>query len=146
MKKIIILIAILCSLGLSKTINLIDWKPEYKYKSEDTYTLDEAEAYCKDKKQCYPKREIGRKYRIYQKINNCPSMLTGKMDSYIASAWQIRVFIIECYDKTLYKAVKIGKYGVKRTSHISGFGYGYDYVWKIEKTAKAGVKFNLNKQ
>lgn len=137
MKKIIILIVILCSLGMSKTINMMGWEPEYKYKSNDTYTLEEAKEYCEGKKQCQPRRELGRKYRIYQKILNCPPMLTGKMDSYIGSPSKIRRFINACYDETLYKAVRIEKYPSE---------YGYDYVWKIEKTPKAGVKFNLNKR
>lgn len=136
MKKIIILIAILCSFGMSKTINMMSWEPEYKYKSNDTYTRIEAKEYCEGKKQCQPKRETGNNYRIYQKIVNCPQMLTGKMDSYIGSPARIRHFIDICYDETLYKAVKIEKYPSE---------YGFDYVWKIEKTIKAGVKFNLNK-
>jgi len=137
MKKIIILIAILCSFGMSKTINMMSWEPEYKYKSNDTYTRIEAKEYCEGKKQCQPKRETGNNYRIYQKIVNCPPMLTGKMDSYIGMSYKIRRFINVCYDETLYKAVKIEKYPSE---------YGFDYVWKIEKTPKAGVKFNLNKR
>lgn len=136
MKKIIILLSILCSFGMCKTINIMKWEPEYKYKSDNTYTREEADAYCKDKKQCQLQREPGRKYRIYQKITNCPPILTGKMDSYITSPARIRLFIHKCYDETLYKAVKIEKYPSE---------YGYDYVWKIEKTAIGGVKFNLNK-
>lgn len=137
MKKIIILIAILCGFGISKTINMMGWEPEYKYKSNDTYTREEAEEYCEGKKQCQPKRELGRNYRIYQKITNCPPMLTGKMDSYITSPIRIRRFINSCYDETLYKAVRIEKYPSD---------YGYDYIWKIEKTPKTGIKFNLNKR
>ena len=136
MKKIIILIAILCSFGLSKTINMMGWEPEYKYRSNNTYTLEAPNAYCEGKKQCQPKREPGRKYRIYQKISNCAPILTGNMDSYITSPIRIRIFIKECYDETLYEAIKIEKYPSKS---------GYDYVWKIEKTPKAGVKFHLNK-
>ena len=137
MKKIITLIAILCCMVMGKTINMMGWEPEYKYKSNDTYTYEEAKEYCEGKKQCQPKREIGRTYRIYQKIVNCPPLLTGKMDSYIGSPFEIDRFIDVCYDETLYKAVKLEKYPSK---------YGYDYVWKIEKTIKAGVKFNLNKR
>ena len=136
MKKIIILIAILCGFGMSKTINMMDWKPEYKYKSNDTYTQKEAKKYCEGKKQCLINFETEGNFRIYQKIVNCPPMLTGKMDSYIGMSYKIRLFIDVCYDETLYKAVKIEKYPSK---------YGFDYVWKIEKTIKAGVKFNLNK-
>lgn len=137
MKKIIILIAILCNFGLSKTINMIGWKPEYKYISNDTYTYKEAKEYCEGKKQCQLNREIGRQYRIYQKIINCPPILTGKMDSYITSSLRMHLFIRECYDETIYEAVRIEKYPSEN---------GHDYIWKIKKTAKAGVKFNLNKR
>lgn len=134
MKKIIILIAILCSFGISKTINMIEWEPEYKYKSNDTYSRHDAKEYCEGKKQCVIKREIGNKYRIYQKVANCPPILTGKMDSYIGMSFKLRRFIYVCYDETVYNAVKIGKY------------HSFNYIWKIEKTPKAGVKFNLNKK
>ena len=123
MKKIIILIAMLCCVSIAKTINIMDWYPEYKYKSTETYTRDEAKEYCKGKEDCAMKYEGNtRRMRIYTHVNNCKPVLTGKMDTYIATPSRIRHFIDVCADENMYEAIKLDKYPEK-----------YGYVWKIQK-------------
>ena len=136
MKHLVILVILMSYAAWGKTIDLRDWEPEFKYKSEELYTRDEAESYCKNKKQCVIRYEKkSRDVRIYSKVTNCKPILSGKLDSYISDAYHIRELIELCGDEKIYEAKKIEVY--EQPIH---------YVWKIQKKIKyRGVKFIENK-
>jgi len=126
MKQLTILVILMCYAAWGVTIDLRDWEPEFKYKSEDLYSIEEANAYCEDKDQCVARyEENSREARIYYKVINCKKILTGKADRYIARTHQIFELVNFCGDGKLYEAKKIEEYEQP-----------LEYIWKIEKKTK----------
>ena len=152
MKKIIIFILISAAVSMATTINILNWEPEYKYTSIETYPYQAAKEYCENKKDCEISCEASRgRCTINKTIKNCPALKTGNMDEYIATPFHMHMMVKRCFaleHKLHYEGhvvsfvYKNNRYYVNK---IQKYDNKYGYIFKITKTiTKDSVKFKEN--
>lgn len=147
MKKIIILIFIVITFGMANTINILNWTPDYKYTSTESYPFELAKNYCSDKSDCHIKRMDNGLFTINKNIKNCPALKTGNMDEYIADAFHMHEVIRECFasDKKIHFEGHVVSFKYKNTRYYVNVFEKYDNKYgKIYKIRKNITKETIN--
>lgn len=105
MNKLILGTMLAVGLCYGKTINLLNWKPQFKYTSNEIYTYEDAKQIRKADKRIQIRCEIN-KCRLYKTPLNCPEFRTDNMDEYLLDAFRARQVTDICfadYETTKYK-------------------------------------------
>lgn len=151
MKKIITLILIAVAFAMANTINLLNWNPDYKYTSIESYPYELAKNYCADKVDCHIKRMNNGLFSINKNIKNCPALKTGNMDEYIADLFHMYEVIRECFasDKEIHLAGPDISFKYKNTRYYVNVFEKYDNkdgnIYKIRKNiSKETINFKEN--
>lgn len=151
MKKIITLILMVATIISAKTVNLLDWEPDYKYTSTETYPYEVAQQYCENKPGCGVLRVRSGQYSINKNIKNCPAIKTGDMDEYISDAAHMHHVIDHCFstDKKIHYEGKgvlsfVHKNSKYYATRIQKYDNKYGYIYKIKKDKLYTVKFKEN--
>lgn len=84
-------------LAFSKTINLLEWEPQFKYTSNEIYTYKDAREIRKTDKHIQIRCEKNGKCHLYKTPLNCPEFRTSNMDEYLLDAFRARQLIDVCF-------------------------------------------------
>lgn len=108
MNKLILGTMLAVGLCYGKTINLLNWEPQFKYKSDEIYSPEDAKQICETNKSFHISCE-NHKCHLYKTPLNCPEFRTGNMDEYLLDAFRAHQVTDICfadYETTKYKYEK----------------------------------------
>ena len=156
MKKIIFCLLIIASFANAKTINVLDWTPEFKYSSVERYTHEEAKEYCMNKKNCHLACDRPSKCTINKTILNCPAFKTNTMDEYIATPAHMHKVINHCFAdgkvRLFYEGEHTLNYSFERNNveyvvtKFDKYDNKFGYIFRIRKRLMTNkdIKFKQN--
>ena len=113
MKKIFAIVFACVAIVNAKTINLLEWEPQYKYASAEFYSFEDAKEIQKTDKHIRIGCKNG-KCKLYKTPLNCPDFKTSNMDEYILTPARARRVADVCfadYETVKYKYTN-GKSGI----------------------------------
>ena len=149
-KKVLTFMLIITAFTSANTIDVSEWKPDFKYTSIETYSYYEAKEYCDNEKDCHISCS-NQRCTINKSPKNCPELKTGKMDEYIGKPFDM-VHIIDICFTYGKREVHISngdiKFKHKNTIYYFSKIYKYDnekWIYKIsKKPRKKDMKFREN--